>query len=100
LPEKASGVLTTDYVKGFPEGEGVDLPCVTPEGRPGDERWKTIGRHSGLMKELSDNLCCPSVARGALDDSELSTTGSVQAEAIWGLEEPLEVIQTSGWRWN
>ena len=98
MPEKASGVLTTDYVKGFPGGEGVDLSCVPPEGTPGDERWKTIGHHSGLRKELSANLGCSSVARGALDDSELPTTGSVRAEAIRGLEGPLKVIQTSGWR--
>ena len=52
------------------------------------------------MKELGDNLGCPSMAGGALVDSELSMTGSVQAEAIWGLEESIEVIQMSGWRWN
>ena len=90
----------TDYVKGFPGGEGIDLPCVTPEGRPGGERWKTIGQHTGLMEELSDTLDCPSMAWGALVGSELSVTGGVQAEAIWGLEEPTEVIWMSGWRWN
>ena len=40
------------------------------------------------------------MAWGALVGSELSVTGGVQAEAIWGLEEPIEVIQVSGWRWN
>ena len=49
-------------MKGFPGGEGIDLPCVTPEGRPGGERWKTIGQHTGLMEELSDTLDCPSMA--------------------------------------